>query len=101
MKPIHAFWYYRILQPMHFPIQGDAGGYLALWSLPDNLWVYDADRRFVRSAFFERGKLWTQLDNLEADGVIQSLFDDAMLSLRARPSLPESRRSYLRLLGKG
>ena len=78
-----ATCYYRILQPMHFPVSGVPGEYLSVWPLPLNLWVLDRTGEWVvRRGGFEESKLWTELQRLEEEGVIRPLFGDAAAPLR-------------------
>lgn len=96
-----ATCYFRILQPLHFPIRGEPGEYLSVWAMPQNLWVFDEHAEWVlRRASFDEGKLWTTLDELIDQGVIRYLDDDERLR-RPLPTAAVPSRPALRVIRAG
>lgn len=98
-----ATCYFRILAPMYFPIRGDAGEYLSVWSCPQNLWVMDSAGEWViRRGYFPEGKLWSELANLADAGIIQPLSaDDAQWLRHPLPTAAAPSRPALRVIRVG
>lgn len=97
--PIIASCYFRVIAPLYFPVRAQPGDFLGLWSLPQNLWVYDSTGSTVlRRTFFEYGKLWTLLDELLEREVILFLDASAAEQLRRPPAGEASSRPALKLL---
>lgn len=66
--------YFRVLLPMHFPVQAAPNEFLSVWAGEPNLWVFDASGEWVlRRRHFPEGKLWTVLYDLLDAGVIRTL----------------------------
>ncbi|MES2524017.1 MAG: hypothetical protein V4617_15025 [Gemmatimonadota bacterium] len=83
-----ATCYFRVLLPLYFPVMASPGEILAVWPLPENLWVFDAHGDWViRRRSFPEGKLWSTLEQLLVDEIIQYL-DGAELSRLQQPLRP-------------
>lgn len=101
MTALSATCYFRLVTPLHFPVRGDAGQYLGVFPVPENLWVFDDSGRWViRRGAFPEARLWTVLDALLAAGAIRYLDDDAPLR-RPLPVAAVPSRPALRVIRAG
>ena len=96
-----ATCYFLVLRPLHFPVQAAPGEVLSVWPVPENLWVFDAQGDWVlRRRRFDEGKLWSVLDELLEQGIIQYLADDERLR-RPLPTAAAPSRPALRVIRAG
>ncbi len=66
--------YFRVVQPMHFPVPAEPKQFLSVRPGEPNLWVFDETGSWVvRRRQFPEGKLWTVLADLLDKHVIQTL----------------------------
>jgi hypothetical protein len=71
-----ATCYFRILQTMRFPVEGNTGDYLAVMppACPENLWVHEPSGLWVvRRRHLLEAKLWTALADLMDAGTLVML----------------------------
>ncbi|GAB1345063.1 hypothetical protein MASR1M101_41900 [Gemmatimonas sp.] len=73
MSKLTATCCFLLQAPMHFPVEGQTGDYLAVMPppLPENLWVLEpAGLWVVRRRHCPEGKLWTVLADLVDAGTL-------------------------------
>lgn len=94
MTALSATCYFRVIEPIHFPVRADAGEYLGVWSGPNNLSVHDDTGAVLRWGCCPEAKLWTVLDGLLDSGRIKFLYG----AERAAAMRPRQRSTELRLV---
>ena len=100
-RPAAATCYFRVIEPIHFPVRADAGDALAVWALPMNLWVLDPTGQWVlRRIAFPEARLWSALDDLLCAGLIRYL-DAAEPLRRPLPTADAPSRPSLRVIRAG
>ncbi len=68
---------FRILRPLHFPVRGDSGEYLAVVAGSENLRVVDRTaNHVVRRGSFPEDVLGPALTELEAAGALRFVYDE-------------------------